>query len=156
MVTLQSLAREILSQVSPITGGSIDTPANRDRVRRMAALEQPHLRDAFGLALHNMDLDVSGMLSRTRQVVTVVMWVFASVFALAVAMYYWPEAGALQESLQSARELLTLVPEEVQDVVVPLKRGLHVIASKQETGEQGLPGLSQRSGCMGWGCCHCC
>lgn len=81
-------------------------------------------------------------------------WVFAAVFTVAVAVYYWPEAGALQESLQSARELLTLVPEEVQDVVTPLRRGLHVIASKQDTGESGLPGLSSR-GC-GWSCCSCC
>ena len=152
VLSLQAIAKELQSEVVTALAaqsaiGDLGTDENRERVLRMAALESPHMRDAYALALENMDSDVYSRLENTQRVVMIVTWVFAAAFSITVAIYYWPEAGVLQEQLQSARELLTLVPEEVQEVVVPLRRGLHVIASKQDTGEQGLPGLSSRGWC---------
>jgi len=150
VTTLIALSREISAEAPALlkenaTPVNLFTPENRERLARMAALENPHMRDAFLLVQDVVgDLIWSG-LSEGQDVLNIVTWVFASFFLAIVAVFYWPRAWQLQESLQSARELLTLVPEEVLEVVTPLRRGLQVIATKQETSEVGLPGLGKGS-----------
>lgn len=99
IVGLRSIIKDLLSQISPDAPVAMDSAENIDRLMRMIALELPHMRDAYGLTLWLMDTEVGTILQKTRSMAQIVTYVFTAAFTLAVAMYYWPQASSLQESL---------------------------------------------------------
>jgi len=101
-------------------------------ILRAAALHHPYMRHA---ALVTGALVTQRMLDRLEsvlQVISIVSWSFIGVFVGVVAIFYTPSVWTLGLPLRSARNLLTLIPQELVNTLPDLHALIRDLATEAQ------------------------